>query len=181
MVFRRFASTDLADIAALLNRLGDDMDDTITKVLGARKAAETDPTGVLARYADTAQKAWDGLAALTTRVTNTEGRLSTLGDDTGWTTTGITARSGWAIPAVGVASWGPMRIRRVGGLLHLNGVITKSSGTYASGDPVATLAVGYRPSAYWQGARGAVDASGVVYCQEAGSGPVALNFTIPVG
>ena len=175
MTFRRFSSSDPADIAGHLNRLGDDLEDTITNILGARVAAASDPTGVLAKYADMAQKAWDGLGALTSRVTTLETTRT-------WTQGILTPAPGWTLPGSGAASWAPIRAEVRGRFLSVNGAAYKAGGaSYTAGEHICTVDAGYRPAYYWQFPRGAIDSGGKVYCQETGTGGwVAVCFTVPI-
>lgn len=177
MVFKRFASTDVADLAALLNRLGDDLDDTITKVLGARQAAQADPTGVLARYADTAQKAWDGLSALTQRVTNAENGVKALGAGAP-TTAGIVFKSGFSDNGP-IGAWSGLSYVKAGSVVFVNGAVKKSSNLVA-GEVMFTMPAGLRPAAYWQFPRGNIRPSGEVESPEGGNPVTALSFFYPI-
>lgn len=139
--------------------------------------------------ADNASKA----TVLTGRVSTAEGNITSVGSrasaletkvtalqaDTGWISTGIVWASGWREAQFG--AWSPLRVRRVNGMVHVNGTVQKTSG-FGSGELAFTLPTGWRPSRYWNFPRGAVDPMGRVLTPESGPGGgitgLVLSFPI---
>ena len=107
--------------------------------------------------------------------------VASIAADTGWITTGITWQNSFA-PASAVSGWRSFAYRRVGKLVQISGVVTRST-AWGVNTPALTLPPGLWPSRQVQSASTRVGEDGSVVSLAAGgaNSPAALfaEFLLP--
>lgn len=145
----------------------------LARVLAARDAAIVAATGAVPEGDP------ETVAGMVARVGALEKLLADATIETPWSTAGFTPAPGWSVPSSGISRWKPFRMRRQGRWMHLNGVLNGPS-SYGFDAHVGTVAPEFRPSRYWETARGGIFEDGRVITRETGSNRTAVAFSYPL-